>query len=265
VECRGVEELLAAYALRALPDVEKSAVDRHLAVCSRHRDSIAELERATARLTLATKDRQPRPALRARIVDAIRAEAPPSVVTLGWNDESLPLGSHVCVFHSDEAALKQTMAFLRAGLDQSAAFGVIFADRSRFDPLVDWLQEGYQGSVRSLIDRGKLALIDGAPRSEELLQRIGQRLDQAMDEGFSVIRFLGFIGWDQAGWPDPASLVEFERRVNKVAKVYPAVIVCTYDVLRLAGPNLIDGGLGAHRITVLGDRIVRNNPFFVAA
>ena len=265
MECSEVDDLLIAYVLAAQADQEQSAIDGHLAGCGRHERAIQELARSSSLLAFAAKAVEPRPELRSRILAAIRAEAEATTVTLGWSSERLPVGSHVCAFHSDVKRLKQTMAFLRAGFDHPADFGVLFADRSRFETLVGWLQEGYDGSIQSLVDRGKLALIDGAPRVEQLEASIRQRLDRAMRDGYGIIRFLGFIGWDQPGWPDVTSLLEFENRVNDIVRAYPAVIICTYDVLGLSGRSLIDGGLRAHPVTILDDRIIRDNPFYMAA
>lgn len=265
MECWEIDELLGAYILSAVSDQERSAADQHLANCGRHQSAIEELERSRSLLTLAARTREPQPKLRTRILAAIVADSAAATVPLGWGDESLPIGSHVCAFHSDDEHLRRTMAFLRAGFDRPDDFGVLFADRSRFEPLLGRLQEGYEGSVTSLIDRRKLALIDGAPRVDLLVERIGQRLDQAMRDGYAIIRFLGFIGWNQPGWPDLDALVEFEYRVNEIISAYPAVIICTYDVLRLPGRSLIDGGLRAHPITILDNRVVRHNPFYVAA
>jgi len=265
LECWEVEELLSGYVLTTLSDQERSVAEWHLASCSQHGGSIQELARSSSMLGLAVKARQPRPELRAKILAAIRAEADAATVTLGWSSERLSVGSHVCAFHTDDERLRQLMTFLQAGFDQPEEFGVLFADRRRFDTLLPWLQEGYGGSIESLIDRGKLALIDGAPRVEQLVERIGQRLDRAMRDRYGIIRFLGFIGWNQPGWPDLPSLVEFENRVNQVVRAYPAVVICTYDVLRLPGRSLIEGGLRTHPITILGDRVVRQNPFYIAA
>ncbi len=263
--CNEVDELLGGYALTALDGLEEARVHMHLAGCDRHQRTVEDLTRATDRLMLAVPEREPRPELRLRILDAIRAEASKSTVSLGWSKERLPLGSHACVFHSDEAGLKGTMAFLRDGLDKPEEFGVLFADQKRFDSLGAWLQDGYSGSVRNMVDRGKLAMVPGAATSDDLIAGIGARLDRAMAEGYRVIRLLGCIGWDQPGWPDTASIVEFERRVNQVVRAYPIAVVCTYDVKKLGGLSLMEGGLRNHPITIMGDRIVRESPFYFAA
>jgi hypothetical protein len=182
-------------------------------------------------------------------------------VSLGWTDRDIPIGTHMCFYYSDDRTLKETLSFLRVGLDEPETCCVLFADSSRFDSLLGWLSDGYEGSLDPLLDSNKLMVIGGAPTTAELLATIGGRLDQAMAEGFRVIRFLGFIGWGKPGWPDEASLLEFERTVNDVVTAYPAVIICTYGVPHLSGASLIYGGLQTHPVTMIGDDI-RPNPHY---
>lgn len=265
VTCSVVDGMLAAYVLAALEDDEAASVNLHLTECDRHLSSIGALTRASSRLGLLVEAREPRAELRDRIIEAVRAETTESSVSLGWSEERLALGSHACVFHSDDAGLKGTMAFLRAGLDRPGEFGMVFADHKRFASLAAWLQDGYMGSVSALVETGKLAMIPGAPTSDELIAGIGQRLDRAINEGYKLIRLLGFIGWDRPGWPDTASIIQFEQRVNQVVRDYPIAVVCTYDVSRLGGLSLMDGGLRNHPIAIIGERVVRENPFYLAA
>lgn len=168
-------------------------------------------------------------------------------VTLGWNEDSLPLGSHVCFYYTNDETLRRTLAFLRVGLDVPGDFCVLFADEVRADRLLAWLQEDYPEDLRALIDRGKLALIGGAPSVGELLTSIGSRLDRAVQEGYRLIRFLGFIGWGQPGWPADRDLLEFEAKVNYAVTNYPALIICTYGVPSLPGTSLIYGGVGGQK------------------
>jgi hypothetical protein len=189
-------------------------------------------------------------------------EAKTADVTLGWNEDSLPLGSHVCFYYTNDETLRRTLAFLRVGLTEPGDFCVLFADEARADRLLGWLQEEHPEDLRALIDRGKLALIGGAASVGELLANIGSRLDRAVQDGYRVIRFLGFIGWGQPGWPADRDLLEFESKVNYAVTNYPAVIICTYGVPSLPGTSLIYGGLQTHPITVLDDGAARPNPQF---
>jgi hypothetical protein len=185
-------------------------------------------------------------------------------ISLGFSDDTLPVGSHVCFYYSSEDVVRQSLAFVRVGLDGPDDFCVIFADESRFSTLVEWLQEGYAGDVSERIKAGKLALIGGSPTLDGLVSEIGGTLDQAIKtRGYGQIRFLGFIGWGLPNWPNEETLLEFESRVNDVVTAYPAVIICTYGVPRLPGTSLIYGGLQTHsKISIEGEAFTPN-PFYV--
>jgi anti-sigma-K factor RskA len=81
MNCEEVEELAGAYALGALPGDERAAVAAHLESCNKHPE-MAELQAAAASLALAAPEIDPAPALRSRLMEAIRAEPTPSRVPL---------------------------------------------------------------------------------------------------------------------------------------------------------------------------------------
>jgi DcmR-like sensory protein len=183
---------------------------------------------------------------------------------LGFSDDTLPIGSHVCFYYSSEDVLRQSLSFIRIGLDAPDDFGVIFADKSRLGSLAESLQAGYAGDVSALVEQGKLALIGGSPTIDGLVRDIQGKLDEAVKvRGFQHIRFLGFIGWGQPDWPDERHLLEFESKVNAVVTAYPAVIICTYGVPRLPGTSLIYGGLQTHPVISVDGESMQQNPFFV--
>ena len=195
------------------------------------------------------------------MTDNVSATVPE--VTLGWTQGSVPLHTHACFYYADEATLKGTMAFLRAGLDADGELSVIFADKSRHTSLLSWLQEGYDGDVDDAIARGKLALVPGAPTKEQLLANIAATLDAGLARGNRLIRFLGFIAWGAPGWPGEAELMAFEAQVNAAVRAYPAVVICTYGVPTLSGNQLIHGGLSTHPVIFLDDNALTGSPLYV--
>ncbi len=81
MRCTEVEELAGAYALNALPRGEQAEMERHLAGCARH-PSIASLRLTADALAMTAPEMEPPVALKARLMDAVRAEAaaPPQSV-----------------------------------------------------------------------------------------------------------------------------------------------------------------------------------------
>ena len=73
MDCQDVDELAGAYALAALPEDVLVAARDHLASCSQHPD-IATLQVVAESLSRAAPEREPAPALKARIMEAIRQD-----------------------------------------------------------------------------------------------------------------------------------------------------------------------------------------------
>lgn len=74
IRCEEVSELLAAYALDALPDDERAEVSEHLSSCDRHPE-LAELQAVGASLPHAAPEMAPPPALKSRIMAEVRGQA----------------------------------------------------------------------------------------------------------------------------------------------------------------------------------------------
>ncbi len=156
-------------------------------------------------------------------------------IPLGWSDETVPLHSYVAFYYSDEGAISQSLAFLRVGLDEDGTFCAMLTDRSRHEYVIGQFQKQYDRDLTALIRQGKLAMVGESPTFEDLAYSMISRMDRALAEGYVRIRALGFVAWGQPGWPDISALKRCEAEVNRVAAAYPAVIVCTYNVPKLAG------------------------------
>lgn len=90
MDTEAIHDLTAAYALDALEPEEREAFEEHLAGCESCREQVAELQSAAGELAWAVEPAAPPPELRARIIDAARAERPnvvplrPRRVSAGW-------------------------------------------------------------------------------------------------------------------------------------------------------------------------------------
>jgi anti-sigma factor RsiW len=85
-----LHDLTAAYALDALEADDARAYEEHLAGCERCRQELASLGAAAGSLAYAVLPAEPPPALRARILEAARAERP-NVVSLRPRASMRPL------------------------------------------------------------------------------------------------------------------------------------------------------------------------------
>jgi len=77
MNCDEVEELIGAYVLGALPFESLSEIGEHLLTCGNHPDT-AELRAVASSLAFAAPEREAPPALRTRLMDAVRGDAQPA-------------------------------------------------------------------------------------------------------------------------------------------------------------------------------------------
>ena len=77
INCDEVEELIGAYALGALPVEALAEIGEHLMTCEKHPEA-ADLSAVAASLAFAAPEREPPPALKTRLMEAVREESAPA-------------------------------------------------------------------------------------------------------------------------------------------------------------------------------------------
>ena len=183
-------------------------------------------------------------------------------VPLGIGDRDVPVPSHICLFYNSDDELRDRLGFLAIGLDDPDQVCVLFGTHKRLAQIVAYLVEDTGRDIEAAIAEKRLVLIDGASTGDATLAHVGHTLDEIAAGGTKLIRFLGFIGWDNPEWPDEAELLAFESKVNLAVTKYPAIILCSYQLNALRGRVLFHGGIETHPMTVVGTRI-HDNPHYL--
>jgi hypothetical protein len=185
----------------------------------------------------------------------------PAGTPLGFGSLSVGVPTHLCLFYYDDVELRTKLGFVTIGLESENEAVVLFGRRSRLEQILRYL--GDDGlDVEGFQQSGRLVLVEGAADRQGLLQNIATHLDGLMASGVTLIRFLGFIGWEDPTWPTHDELLTFESMVNVAASSYPAVVMCTYKLTEIPGPLLIYGGIETHPLTIIGDTVCEN-PHYV--
>jgi anti-sigma-K factor RskA len=109
MNCEQVNELAGAYALGALSPEEVREVEEHLAGCNLH-EEFASLRATASALSFAAPERDPPPALRARLLAAIEADAPAAPVT------PVPIEGRRSAWRRRPYALAAALAIIAVGL-----------------------------------------------------------------------------------------------------------------------------------------------------
>lgn len=186
-----------------------------------------------------------------------------STAPLGFLDREVGVPSHICLFYYDDAELRESLSFATMDLDKPGHATVLFGPRSRLEEILGYLEADHGRDVAADVRDGRITLVEGGSTGDEALANIGRTMDELTGRGTKLIRFLGFIGWGEAGWPAHDDLLRFEATVNDAVAAYPAIAICTYNANRLPGPLLIFGGIETHPITILGNTVCEN-PHYVA-
>lgn len=193
--------------------------------------------------------------------DQISASAP-----LGFSGLNVPIPSHTCLFYYDDEELRSKLGFVRIGLETDDQAVVLFGPARRLKQVLGYVEHDLGRDVKEDLANGRIVLlddVDGEADADSLIAGIGARLDGLIARGINLIRFLGFIGWQDPSWPDHGQLLAFESRVNQAAAEYPSLVLCTYRLTDVPGPMLIYGGIETHPLTIIGQTICENPHYVV--
>jgi excisionase family DNA binding protein len=154
---------------------------------------------------------------------------------------SISLGSHLGSFYSTDAGrLRLGLPFLRDGLASGQAC-ILFA-------LPD-VSEHYVGAIRhegvdmaAAEQSGLLSMMSIEPLSpDDFIARLERVFIDVMRHRAGPFRFLGdtLAGLRSVG--SVAALLDLERQVGALAKRFPVVILCAYDVRKFDGLTMLEG------------------------
>jgi MEDS: MEthanogen/methylotroph, DcmR Sensory domain/Putative zinc-finger len=183
-------------------------------------------------------------------------------IPLGIADDVVDLGSHLIYFWQNDEEFAQGVRFLEPGLlgeDHCVVFGHDEATERVFRLLQ---AKGFD--TESLTKQRRITLLRRESPAGTTLSDIEDVFKAAIRAGAPAIRYLGNLGFGEAPLPGKGieDVLELEARVTSLAKRFPAVVVCMYDVNTLPGGLILKGGFQTHPVAVCGDHLIRN-PYYV--
>ena len=115
-----------------------------------------------------------------------------------------------------------------------------------------------------LLRNRRITLLRRQTSASITLSEIEDIFKAAVRAGAPAIRYLGNLGVGTAALPGSGidDVLELEARVTALARRFPAVVVCMYDVNTLPGRLILRGGFQTHPLAVCGDHL-QHNPYYV--
>jgi hypothetical protein len=183
-------------------------------------------------------------------------------IPLGMTEDKVELGSHLIYFWQTDKEFERGVSFLEPGLRRQD-YCVVFGHQEATDKVFRTLAaQGFD--VPALIEGRRITLLRREAPASTTLSDISDIFQAAVRAGAPAIRYLGNLGFGQSPLPGRGidDVLELEAKATALAKQFPAVVVCMYDVNTLPGRLILKGGFQTHPLAVCGDHL-SHNPYYV--
>jgi hypothetical protein len=189
-------------------------------------------------------------------------------ISLGFDDQPYPAGTHMCFIFNDEAERRKVMsAYVQSGLDGGEQVGY-YVDTMSPEDLKDVLRDLGVKLPEELDDKqyrfGRTESIycpDGTFKTERMLDTLAQAHHRSIAEAYVGARITGEMTWALKGYPGSEDLIEYESRINILVRDVPTTAICQYDARCFDGATLY-GVLSVHPMMIVHGQVVRN-PYYV--
>jgi len=164
----------------------------------------------------------------------------PRPTTVMLEGVAIEYGNHICTLYENDAGrLKWSVPFLLDGLRGDEGCFLIATQAVR-DEILGHVRDAWDG-VDQAIAAGRFILSDGIPDGEAMCRFVEQSLMAATRSGLRSFRLLGDMTWCLRLGMTYEELYAYEIRYdNAIARRYPLVSVCQYDVREFSGPAVLN-------------------------
>ena len=183
-------------------------------------------------------------------------------IPLGIANDHVELGSHLIHFWENAEEFARGVRFLEPGLsgnDHCVVFGNDEVTARVFRQL-----DARGFDTTSLLHQRRITLLRRESSASTTLSDIEDIFAAAVRAGTPAIRYLGNLDYGKVPLPGSGidDVLELEAKVTALARRFPAVVVCMYDVNTLPGRLILKGGFQTHPWAVCGDHL-QPNPYYV--
>jgi transcriptional repressor of dcmA and dcmR len=171
----------------------------------------------------------------------------PSHASLLDGTTMLTPGDHLSGFYGSDLGLATlSVRFILDGLREGSMVYVVASARS-IKRIVEYLKEKRPSLLRD-ISEGKLLLCEYQKGPRTQIKDFEAQLTKAAGEGTQSFRVFGDT-WEMRKKVSAEKFAEYEAIYDQyIARRYPVVTLCAYDVRRFSGVDVLDA-LKAHRDT----------------
>jgi len=191
-----------------------------------------------------------------------------STTSLGFTEEKVPVGSHICQIFSDsdernDSLLKFLLSGVREG-ERTTGFSDELSEqtlREYFSSNDIEYEEHKKNNVVSLNGAREVYIPDSIFDPDRMLDTLRNFHRESLELGFTAARAIGEMVPEVQNVPGGSRLTEYESRITLLLKEYPVTTVCQYDTNLFSGSVIMDV-LRVHPHVIIRGAVV-HNPFYL--
>lgn len=189
------------------------------------------------------------------------------MVSLGFTDEKVTVGSHICQIYSNEEERNNSLLkYLLSGL-QSGERIACFSEKADENTLRNYLaefdisyDEKKNNNAITLAGTKEVYFEGGTFDPDRMLKTLSDFYYDTKEKGFPAARVIGEMIPEIQNIPGGERLLEYESRVSILLRDCPVTAVCQYDANEFEGAAIMDI-LKVHPQMIVNGAVV-NNPFY---
>lgn len=183
-------------------------------------------------------------------------------IPLGITDDQVALGSHLIHFWQNDEEFERGVRFLEPAIANQSQYCVLIGHDEANQRVLEVLRKT-GGDLDRVLREGRLVIVGRESSASAMLASIDATFADVVRKGATVIRCLGTFGKGE----DPArgahEQIELENGATALARRYPCVFVCMFDINEMSGWLVLNAGFGSH-LLVVGKNALQQSPYFAA-
>ncbi len=185
-------------------------------------------------------------------------------ISLGFTQEHVHEGMHICYIYDDEDERKQIIKkYLETGLlsDEKVLCLVENISPEEIRNSLHGLE--FKPDALTVMDSLQGYCPTGSFDGNKTLNLIRDFYRQAVDiDGYAGARGTGQMSWSlNRNLTTEQDLIEYEARVNQISREYAYTSICQYEARKFSGRMIMDV-LTIHPMMIIRGQIVKN-PFYI--
>ncbi len=191
-----------------------------------------------------------------------------TMASLGFTDEKVPVGSHICqIFNDHDERINTILKYLLSGLqtgERTACFSNAIDEeglREFFSSHNISYDERKQNKEIALTGTDEVYFQNNVFDPDIMLKAFSNYYQESLDLGFPASRVVGEMSPKVNDLSGGDRLIEYEVKVTQLLIDHPITAMCQYDANEFSGATIMEV-LKVHPQMIVNGSVI-HNPFYI--